>query len=224
MRLLAGSELARLGKGKGGLSEAVTAVVEEGGRIETAAAVADFEMKMLGSGSTRAPGKADHLAGLDFVAHFDKILVLMAVKRFKTVCMADDDTVAVACIGTGACHDTVEGGANLVLGLGFEVYAAMVAFPAVGTDNFGIGQRVGPVVRIHLGQVQFVGVALLKRIIGLVRVEGKSVGRLSLAGQGVHTHELALFLKDKGLFVQSVAVGADEGGGIDARAIDHDGE
>ena len=42
--LLAGSELARLGKGEGGLSETVTAVVEEGGRIETAAAVAYLEM------------------------------------------------------------------------------------------------------------------------------------------------------------------------------------
>lgn len=157
-------------------------MVEEGGRIETAAAVAYLEMKVLGSGSARAPGETDHLSGLDFVAHFDKILVLMAVKRLKTVCVADDDAVAVTGIGTGTGHNTVESGTNLVLGLGLEVHAAMTTLSAVGADDFGFGQGVGPVVGIHLGQVQFVGVALLKRIFSLVWVEGKAAGRFSLAG------------------------------------------
>ena len=104
-------------QGQRRLLELVCSVVEDEVGVEAVALEVGLEVEVLGRGASRAPRESNHLSGLHLVANLHEVLRLVGVERFQAVVMAYDDAVAVAGVWRRACHDAVESGVNLVVGL-----------------------------------------------------------------------------------------------------------
>ena len=191
-------------------------MVEDGGRIDAHATVLDLEVQVLGGGPPRAPRESDDVSGLDLVSYLDQVLVLVGVERLKTESVADDDAVAIAREGGGAGDDAVESSHDVVFGLGLEVYATVAPSAAIGADDLGTQERVGPVLLLYLGKVELEAAAVFKRVGFLVGVEGQSALLVALSVDVGYTDIGAALLERQHLTVESVVAGIDDGGGVDA--------
>ena len=99
----------------------------------------------------------------------------------------------------------------------------MAATAAIGTDDLGAGQRIGPTLLLYVYEVELIDVALGKGV-GIevyARVAGPVDSALSTR---VCVDARPSRCAEERLLVQAVALQAKHGLGVYACAVDHDGE
>ena len=108
-------------------------------------------MEMRRSGTTRLSSERNLLSCLNAVAHLHEIFLIVAIERFQTVGVADDDAITVARIGLRHLHHTVEGSEDIVSRLRLQVHTRMPssASTPVVTDNLCPRQRITPLGSIE---------------------------------------------------------------------------
>ncbi len=100
--------------------------VEVVGGILRLAVDAGLKVQMGRCGATRLAYEGYHLSGLNVLTHLHHVLGVMGVVGLQAVGVLDADQIAIARELTREYHLTIEGGIDLILGLGLEVGTCML--------------------------------------------------------------------------------------------------
>ena len=105
--------------------------VEHEGRVDGYAAEACLEVEVRTCGAAGVASESDGLSGADNLVGLDELLRHVAVESFEAVGVADDDVVTVAVgVEVNHAHFAVEGCADGVADIDFDVQTVVVTSPA----------------------------------------------------------------------------------------------
>ena len=139
-----------LGKRKRCFLQGVGYVVEENGRIEPTPHEMRLKMEMFRCCTACSSGQSDNLSGLNPIAYLYKILRLVAVERFETVFMLDNDTFSITEIRACPRYYTVESRPYIIVRFSLYVDSGVVAPAAIRTYNMSIRQWISPISIAYL--------------------------------------------------------------------------
>lgn len=91
-------------------------------------------MQVLGGSSACSSRQPDNVASLNSLPHLHQVARLMAVKRFQTIVVTNNDAVAITKIRPRTCYNTTEGSENVVVGACFNIYTRVSSLAAIRTN------------------------------------------------------------------------------------------
>ena len=100
--------------------------IEDQVGIEMLTVEASLKMEMGGCGTPRTSRESYRLPRFDPIARFDQILGIMAINRFQSIVMPDNNHIAISRIGFGHPYKPIKSSNDRVVGLRLDVHARMV--------------------------------------------------------------------------------------------------
>ena len=100
--------------------------IEDQVGIEMLTVEASLKMEMGGCGTSCTSRERNRLSCFDAIARFHQDFGVMAVSRFQSIVMPDNNHVAISCVGFGHPYNAIKSSHDRVVGLRLDVHARMV--------------------------------------------------------------------------------------------------
>ena len=94
--------------------------------IEMLPVEAGLKMEMSGGGTSCASRERNRLSCFDAIARFHQVFGVMAVSRFQSIVMPDNNHVAISRVGFGHPYKAIKSSHDRVVGFRLDVHARMV--------------------------------------------------------------------------------------------------